>query len=100
MNGDASDARQRYLVIETYREGPVPVYRRLRRRGRRLPDGVRHVSSWVTEDLERCYQVVECSRREALQRWMNEWRDLVDFEIHPVLTSEEAEVRAIGKRGG
>ena len=80
-----------YMIIERFRDGdPVPVYRRFRERGRLMPEGVRYVSSWVTEDLARCYQVMECDDRALLDAWMANWRDLTDFEVIPVITSAEA----------
>jgi hypothetical protein len=80
-----------YLVIETFRGGDArPVYRRFRDRGRLAPEGLRYVASWVTEDLLRCYQVMECDDRALLDAWIGEWRDLVDFEVLPVMTSADA----------
>jgi hypothetical protein len=87
------------MVIEHFREGnPRPVYQRFAERGRLAPEGLVYVSSWVTTDLARCYQVMECNDIALLERWMAQWRDLVDFEVMPVLTSPEAAdaVAAIG----
>ena len=81
----------RYLIIEHFRDGdPRPVYRRFRDAGRLAPDGLTYVSSWVTSDLRHCYQVMECEDRRLLDEWMAQWRDLVDFECIPVITSAEA----------
>jgi hypothetical protein len=66
------------------------VYRRFRDRGRLAPDGLRYVSSWVTEDLRRCYQVMESDDRALLDQWIAQWEDIVDFEVFPVITSAEA----------
>ena len=83
-----------YMVIETFRNGDaVPVYRRFRDSGRLAPDGLTYVSSWVDERFERCYQVMETDDRTLLDRWMANWRDIVDFEVHPVMTSKEAAER-------
>ena len=80
-----------YMVIETFRDGDArPVYQRFREQGRLAPEGLRYVSSWVTTDLERCYQVMECEDVALLEQWMAQWRDLVDFEVLPVVTSAEA----------
>ncbi len=79
-----------YLVIEHFKDDPIPVYRRFRDEGRLAPEGLRYVQSWVTEDLQRCFQVMECDDPALLQSWMDRWRDLVTFEITPVLTSAEA----------
>ena len=83
-----------YMVIETFRNGDaVPVYRRFRDRGRMAPEGLTYISSWVDERLERCYQLMETDNRELLDRWMEHWRDIVDFEVWPVMTSKEAAER-------
>ncbi|MBF5044487.1 DUF3303 domain-containing protein [Aggregicoccus sp. 17bor-14] len=80
-----------FLVIETFRNGDArPVYRRFREQGRLAPEGLEYVNSWVTQDLKRCYQVMECEDPKLLEQWMAQWRDLVDFEVHPVLTSQQA----------
>jgi Protein of unknown function (DUF3303) len=86
-----------YMILEHFKGDPVPVYRRFRDRGRLAPDGLRYISSWVTSDLQRCYQVMECEDRRLLQEWMDEWKDLVDFEVIPVVTSAEA-ASTIGPR--
>lgn len=88
-----------YLIIEDFRGGDAgPVYRRLRDEGRGLPDGLTYVASWVTADLARCYQVMECEDRALLDAWMARWADLVAFEAVPVLTPSEAEAAALAPR--
>jgi hypothetical protein len=83
-----------YLIIESFRGGdPVPVYRRFRDRGRLAPDGLTYVGSWVTTDLTRCYQVMECADHGLLEQWLSQWRDLVDFEVLPVLSSGEVQAQ-------
>ncbi len=80
-----------YMVIESFRNGDaVPVYRRFRDRGRLAPAGLSYVSSWVSDKLDRCYQLMETEDRAFLDQWMANWSDLVDFEVHPVVTSKEA----------
>ena len=80
-----------YVVVENFRDGdPVPVYRRFRDRGRLMPDGVEYRASWVSSDLRRCFQVMECDDRRLLDRWIANWDDLTEFEVIPVLTSAEA----------
>jgi hypothetical protein len=64
-----------YMIIEHFRDGnAVPVYRRFRERGRLAPEGLRYVSSWVTHDLRRCYQVMECDDRALLDEWLANWK--------------------------
>ena len=83
-----------YMVVEHFRNGdPVPVYRRFRERGRMAPEGLTYVSSWVDETLSTCYQVMQTADRALLDDWMRRWSDLVEFEVHPVITSQEAAQR-------
>jgi hypothetical protein len=80
-----------FLVIERFRAGnPVPVYARFAERGRLAPAGLTYVNSWTTQDLRTCYQVMECDDRALLDAWMDNWRDLVDFEVFDVMTSPDA----------
>ena len=79
-----------YMIIERFKNrDPVPVYRRFRDQGRLAPDGLTYVSSWVTLDMDRCYQVMECEDRQILDQWMARWSDLVEFEVIPVATSAQ-----------
>jgi len=87
-----------YMIIEHFRHGAAPVYERFRMRGRLAPDGLQYVNSWVTPDLQRCYQVMECDDRSLLDAWMAAWEDLVAFEVHPLITSAEAATAAIPGR--
>lgn len=83
-----------YMVVEFFRnQDPVPVYRRFRDRGRIAPEGVRYVSSWVDEKLERCFQLMEADGRQLLDDWLANWNDLVEFEVYPVISSNEAAER-------
>lgn len=80
-----------YMIIERFRDrDAVPVYRRFRDQGRMAPDGLTYVSSWVTLEMDRCYQVMECEDRRILDQWMARWSDLVEFEVIPVVTSAQA----------
>ena len=80
-----------YMVIEHFKGGDaVPVYRRFREQGRLAPEGLSYVSSWVDTGFARCYQVMETADPRLLDEWMARWSDLVDFEVHPVITSAEA----------
>jgi len=79
-----------FMVIETFRHGAAPVYQRFREKGRMMPEGVEYRGSWVTADLGRCFQIMECDDRRLLDEWMRSWSDLVDFEVISVITSAEA----------
>src|SRR5882672_11487419 len=80
-----------YMVVEHFKnKDAAPVYRRFRDNGRMAPEGLVYVSSWVDAKLERCYQLMETHDRRLLEEWLANWCDIVDFEVYPVITSEEA----------
>jgi hypothetical protein len=54
-----------------------------------MPEGVTFVGSWVTADLGRCFQLMECDDITLMQRWAAEWSDLVEFEILPVVQGKD-----------
>jgi hypothetical protein len=82
------------MIIEHFKnQDPVPVYRRFRNRGRLAPEGLRYVSSWVNEKLDRCFQLMETEDYKLLDEWCSNWTDLVEFEVYPVISSREAAER-------
>jgi hypothetical protein len=87
-----------FMIVEHFANNdPLPVYRRFRDRGRLAPEGLHYIASWVDEGFERCFQVMETADRALLDRWISNWNDIVEFEIHPVMTSKEA-AEKIGPR--
>lgn len=91
-------AMSRYMVIERFKGGDAaPVYRRFRERGRLAPDGLLYISSWVDTSLQHCYQLMETDDPALLETWMAQWRDIIDFEVHPVITSAEAAERVASR---
>jgi hypothetical protein len=84
-----------YMVVERYVVGPRPVYERAALRGRMLPEGLRYVDSWVVDDdkLDRCFQLMETDDPSLLDRWRERWSDLAEFEVLPVIKSDQAAAR-------
>jgi uncharacterized protein DUF3303 len=79
-----------FMVIEKFRDQNVKaVYRHFREKGRMMPEGLTFVNSWVTADVGRCFQLMECDDVTLLQRWVAEWSHLVEFEIVPVVAGKE-----------
>jgi hypothetical protein len=73
------------MVIEHFRDqNAKAVYARFEEKGRMMPEGLAFVASWVSADLGRCFQVMECDDVTLLQLWVSAWSDLVEFEIVPV----------------
>src|SRR5262249_26881412 len=69
-------------VVEHFKDDDaVPVYRRFREQGRMAPAGVNYISSWVTADLTRCFQIMEAPGRAMLDQWLARWADLGDFGV-------------------
>jgi hypothetical protein len=91
-NGGSEEAVMLFMVVEHFRDNDmVPVYQRLRQKGRSLPDGLEYVDSWIAADFSRCFQLMRCHDLRLLQAWILEWRGSgVTFEIVPVVTSAEA----------
>lgn len=80
-----------YLVIEKFKKGKVKqVYERFEKKGRLLPDGLHFIRSWISEDVTLCYQIMETDEVKLLHLWIGAWSDLVDFEVIPVINSEQA----------
>ena len=85
------------MVIEMFKPGSKEkvfkpgskekVYARYEAKGRMLPDGLKYVDSWLTEDGTRCFQLMETDDSELFNLWIEKWSDLVEFEIIPVLDS-------------
>jgi Protein of unknown function (DUF3303) len=83
-----------FMIVEHFKNAdPLPVYRRFRDRGRLAPEGLQYVSSWVDEKFQRCFQIMEAADPGLLEQWIANWNDIVDFEVHPVVTSKEAAAR-------
>lgn len=80
-----------FMVVEHFRNGDAKaVYQRFRERGRMLPAGVKYIESWTDTGFARCFQLMECEDPAALQEWISCWEDLVEFEIVPVVSSQDA----------
>ena len=79
-----------FMLIETFKRSEIkPLYRRIRDEGRKLPDGLKYVDSWIEASFTRCFQLMECDDARVIQEWVLVWGDLADFEIVPVVPSKE-----------
>jgi hypothetical protein len=81
-----------FMVVENFRgRDPKTIYRELREKGRRMPDGLRYVSSWIAADFSRCFQLMEADDAALFQQWIAAWGGLLECEIVPVSTSAETQ---------
>jgi len=79
-----------FMVIERFRDqNALAVYRELREKGRQMPEGLSFVGSWVSADLARCFQLMQCDDITLLQRWVAHWSHLVEFEIVSVVRGQD-----------
>ena len=80
-----------FMVIEHFKDRDAkPIYARLQEKGRMMPEGLKYIASWIEVNFDRCYQLMETEDPDLFDEWMKHWRDLVDFEIVPVVVSAEA----------
>ena len=77
-----------YMVIEQLKDAPA-IYRRLREKGRMMPDGLTYISSWIDTELKVCYQLMETEDPALFPRWIENWDDLMEFKIVPVRSSAD-----------
>jgi Protein of unknown function (DUF3303) len=85
-----------FMVIERFKDRDAKaVYQRFNEQGRMLPDGLTYVGSWVEDNFDRCFQLMECDDPGLFEQWLIHWRDLGDFEIVHVVSSAEAAATAL-----
>ena len=77
-----------YMVIERFKDAPA-IYQRLREKGRLMPEELEYVSSWIAVDLKISWQLMRAEDESLFQRWSDNWKDLIDFEIVPGRASAE-----------
>ena len=54
------------------------------------PERTALLGRWFTAAHNKGFMLVETDDSNALFRWVSEWTDIMDFEIDPVLTDDEA----------
>jgi hypothetical protein len=82
-----------FMVIERFADNDmVPVYQRLRDKGRAIPQGLEYVDSWIEPNFARCFQLMRCEDARLFQEWALRLRGLgVSLEIVPVVPSKETQ---------
>lgn len=88
-----------YIIIEKFHPGKIKeMYQRFDEKGRMLPKGVIYINSWIDENITTCYQVMESDSMEKLHQWTESWKDIVDFEIIPVISSDQARIKVLSSK--
>ena len=76
---------KKYMVIEKYKQGSFDkVYERYNTRGRLLPEGLNYLNSWVNQEKNICFQLMESNDAGLFYLWFKHWEDLVEFELVPI----------------
>lgn len=80
-----------FMVVGRFQDNDmVPVYRRLRDKGRVLPQGLTYIDSWIEPNFARCFQLTECDDLRLLQDWaLSSHGAGASFEIIPVVPSRD-----------
>jgi uncharacterized damage-inducible protein DinB len=90
---------KKYIIIEHFDAKKIKIlYQRFDEKGRMLPKGLQYIDSWIDQEVQTCYQLMESESIEILEEWVNNWKDLADFEIVPVISSQEAKTKVFSKQ--
>ena len=72
----------RYMVIEHFFPNcKGKIYERFSKSGRMLPDGLIYIDSWLENEGDRCFQLMETEDPKLFESWTKNWGDLASFEI-------------------
>lgn len=73
---------KRFMVIEKFRPGcRDAVYERFHRKGRMMPAGLFYLDSWLEQNGDRCFQLMETNDPKLFPEWTRNWADLMEYEI-------------------
>lgn len=59
------------------------------------PDGATMHGRWITLGHNKGFMLVEANDPASIFKWVSQWNDLINFEVHPVL--EDAQVAKVLK---
>lgn len=80
-----ANGMKKYMVVEKFKPGCFEkIYQRFDEKGRMLPVGLHYLNSWVNEKENICFQLMETNDEHLFQPWIEQWKDLTDFEIFPI----------------
>ncbi len=73
------------MVVEYFKPNCFDkVYLRFQAKGRMIPDGLHYIDSWINQNQNICFQLMETNNEELFKVWTDNWKDLIDFEITPI----------------
>jgi hypothetical protein len=56
-------------------------YERFHAKGRMLPKGLAYLDSWLEQDGDRCFQLMETNGPSLFQAWFEKWKDFGKIKI-------------------
>jgi len=76
-----------FMIIEPFKVNDMlPTYKRVRDRGRQLPEGLTYIDTWIEPNFGRCFQLMEFGDLRLLQQWTVQCRRLgATFEMVPAV---------------
>lgn len=78
-----------HISYEYTSEHRDTVHRRFLETGALPPSEVTMTGRWHSAEGNRGFLVAESGECEAVTRWLQQWTDIVSFEVTPVLTDEQ-----------
>jgi hypothetical protein len=84
-----------HITYEISSERRNDAQKRFKQTGAPPPAGVKMTGRWHCAQGLRGFIVAESSDAEAIAKWLQEWTDLLSFEVTPVVNDEQL-ARVIG----
>lgn len=84
-----------HITYEISSERRNDAQKRFKQTGAPPPAGVKMTGRWHCAQGLRGFLVAESSDAAAIAKWMQDWTDVLSFEVTPVITDEEL-TRVIG----
>ena len=76
---------KKYIVVEKFKPGLMEKnYEVYNREGRKFPDGLYYLNSWVNAEHNICFQLMESNDEKLFHEWFKKWQQYVDFELYPI----------------
>lgn len=78
-----------HIAFDYLPDSRADVHERFKQTGAPPPEGVTMVGRWHAAEGNRGWLIAETDDADGIARWLQEWTDLVSFEVTPVLTDEQ-----------
>lgn len=83
------------ITFELTMTGYKERIRRFLETGAPPPDGATLHGRWFTLGHDKGFMLAEAADPSAIYRWVSQWADLINFQVHPVL--EDAQIAKVLK---